>query len=158
MVHPKTRSSQGFATWLPAMMDAMLRTSWTHGAVLEVGGGHWSAVLSAYCHGIRQLTTVEADPEWHAFISQLANPWHLVYRELPPLTPAHYWDVALIDSFPASSRQPWIELLRDRVKVFVVHDVEDAGYGYDFAGFKVTHWPQLSPATAVLEPIPVEAA
>lgn len=145
MIPPKTLSSQGYATWLPAMMDCLLRT---RGPVLELGGGLWSPVLHAFCDRVRMLTTVEADLEWYGLLLPLANPWHLVYRELPEHCS---WDVALVDNAPGAERQPMIERLRGRCRFLVVHDCQDAGYCYDFSGFAVTEWTALSPATAVLE-------
>lgn len=144
MLPAKTLESQGYATWLPAMMDVLLRTQ---GSVLEIGGGLWSDVLHAFCANTRMLTTVESDPEWHGFLLPLANPWHLVYRELPP---ACVWDVVLLDSAPNFTRQPYLDSLRGRARYVVVHDVEDLGYGYNFTGWEVEHWVTLSPATAVL--------
>lgn len=143
MIPPKTLSSQGYATWLPAMMDCLLRTS---GPVLEVGGGLWSPVLHHYCDRIRMLTTVEGEPEWYGLLLSMANPWHLVYRELPAEC---CWDVALVDG-PTAERQPMIEALRGRARFIVVHDTQDAGYGFNFAGFQRTDWAGLSPATSVL--------
>ena len=146
MIPPKTLSSQGYATWLPAMMDCLLRT---RGPVLEVGGGLWSPVLHAFCDRIRMLTTVETDPEWYGLMLSLANPWHLVYAELPA---GCSWDVALVDG-PTAERQPMIEALRGRAKYIVVHDTQDGGYGWDFKGYTVSEWASLSPATSVLSAV-----
>lgn len=136
---------KGYCTWLPAMMDVLLRTD---GPVLELGGGHGTLLLRNFCEGVRPLLTVENDPDYFEVLSHLKSNYHKIKKEIPEVG---FWDVALVDSAPAASRQPYIEALRSRAKFIVVHDVQDPGYGYDFRGFvHVAMWDDLCPATAVL--------
>lgn len=129
------------------MFDTLLKTT---GPVLEIGGGYGSSPLAAYCHEYRQLTTVETDPFWYAYLLLGANPWHLVYPSLECLDPGAEWEVALVDNAPNTARQPAIEWLRGRCKYLIVHDVEHGeGYGYDFRGYHVERWGPM-PETAVL--------
>jgi hypothetical protein len=141
---PAKDTLRGYGTWLPAMFDAMLRTT---GPVLEIGGGHGTGILHAYCDGLRKLTTVEFDPNWRAQLEVFGSEWHAVLAEIPP----EEFDVALVDSAPATTRQPIIQQLTGRVKHIVVHDVDDPGYGYDFSRFRhIAMWNDLRPWTAVL--------
>lgn len=141
---PPKDSMRGYCTHLPALFDSLLKTT---GAVIEIGGGYSTAVIAAYCHQYRVLTTVETDQWWFGFLLSSANPWHLVVKEIPA---EGLWDVALIDG-PAETRQKAIEALRNRAKILVVHDVEhEEGYGYDFSGFDVERWGPM-PETAVLK-------
>lgn len=138
-----------YCTWLPAMLDALLRTA---GPVLEVGSGFGTPILRAYCSGYRSLTTVESHPRWLAELQKLPpDESHTILDKLPEIG---LWDVALIDSAPAFTRQPYIEQLRSRCRFLVVHDCEPGnfeGYGYNFAGFAhVALWNDLLPHTAVL--------
>ena len=82
---------------------------------------------------------------------QQANPWHLVYKDFSEIPPGATWDLALIDNAPGTARQPTLDLLRGKAKIIVVHDVESAGYGYDFTGYDVKVWGPM-PETAVLTP------
>jgi len=145
MMPPKD-TMRGFSTWLPAMMDALLKTT---GPVLEIGSGYGTPILAAYCDNYRLLTTIENDLFWYAHALIEANAWHLVYKSLEDIDPAACWDVGLVDNAPAAERMPIIERLRNRVKILVVHDAQDSGYGYDFSGFDVVRWGPM-PETAVL--------
>lgn len=142
-------SLRQFGTWLPAMFDVLLRTA---GPVLEVGSGFGTPILRAYCSGYRSLSTVESDPRWFAELQKLPpDPSHLIFDKLPDVG---FWDVALVDSAPPATRQPYINMLRDRCRFIVVHDCEPGnfqGYGYNFEGFShVAVWNDLLPHTCVL--------
>lgn len=142
-------SIRQYCTWLPAMMDVLLRTA---GPVLEVGSGFGTPILRAYCQGYRSLTTVETDPLWFAELQKLPiDRSHIIVDNLPEIG---FWDVALIDSAPAATRQPYINLLKSRCRFLVVHDTEPGnfeGYGYNFDGFvHAAKWNDLVPNTTVL--------
>lgn len=46
------------------------------------------------------------------------------------------WDIAFVDNKPGESRQSNIMKLKDKATFIIVHDTEEAGYGYDFSSFK----------------------
>lgn len=113
---PRAVSDSGWGSHLPYLRAA---AEMVEGPVLEVGAGIYSTPFVAQ----RGSVTVETDPRWAKWArSQGAD----VRSELP----SGSFGVALIDG-PEDTRAETIRALRGRVKVFVVHDTEHPGYGYE---------------------------
>lgn len=113
---PRAVTDSGWGSHLPYLQAAM---ELVDGPVLEVGAGLYSTPALSK----RTSVTVETDPRWAKWAkSQGAD----VRGDLPDGAFA----VALIDG-PEDTRAESIRALRGRVKVFVVHDTEHDGYGYE---------------------------
>ena len=73
--------------------------------------------------------------------------------------------IAFIDGSPEKYRQTMIEMLKDNVDYFIVHDTEEVAgnftypnfsYKYDFSGFKhVYHFKEAMPMTSILSNLDV---
>ena len=106
-------------SFLPWLKWALTQTS---GPVLELGGGYFSSpvVHEAFKFG-RSAVTYEYDPVWAHVLSE---------RFTQPITPDFElvadleWDVVLVDC-EGWNRLAFVEALRPRTKVFVIHDSQD---------------------------------
>lgn len=113
---PRVHTDPGWGSHLPYLKAA---AELVPGPVLEVGAGLYSTPFVAQ----RASTTVETDPKWADWAKSQG-------AEVRPELPQGHYAVALIDG-PEDSRTEAIEALRGRVSVFVVHDTEHDGYGYE---------------------------
>jgi hypothetical protein len=96
----------------------------TKGSVAEFGSGDGSTpYLREYCKDTeREFFTYDNSPEWcHTTGSTFVN-WSdaSLYRE---------YDVCLIDHAPGELRHEAIAILKDKVKIIVIHDSEPIGCG-----------------------------
>ena len=139
------------------------------GNVLEYGMGHHSThIMHVICQKQgRKLLSIEYSEEWMNKFIPYRNPSHeillfnedkLLNKEYPFFSDK--FAIAFIDGAPEKDRQTMIELLKDNVDYFIVHDTEEVvkgftypnfSYKYDFSGFKhVLHFDQAQPMTSVL--------
>lgn len=106
----------------------------TSGPVLELGCGFCSTEL---LHGLcaqRELLSLENNADWLCHFIDFRTSLHSVrlvetWDEAP--IDGRPWDVVLVDHAPAERRVVEIARLRKNAKFLVVHDTEDAGYGYE---------------------------
>lgn len=126
-------------THLPLLVAAVARTT---GDVLELGCGNYSTlVLHELCKALnRRLWTYDSDPAWLDQFMHLASDGHQLF----PVDKDH-WDSAAIhrpwgcafvdhagpDSGRGERRIVEIGRLAKWADAIVVHDTEEAGYGYE---------------------------
>lgn len=128
---------------------ALLLTAVAHtrGPILEMGAGDFSTpLLHAVCSNEKRLLlTVDTSLKTlHDFID-LKNSWHYfgyvpVYEDDWEANPNPElwnlvgndadWAVVFINHRPGTRRVQDIERLRSHAAIFVVHDTQEAGYGY----------------------------
>lgn len=105
------------------------------GPVLELGAGYGSTItLHAVCAAARRrLVTVEGQPAWAEQFRSLETADHRILSVNGDWTkiPVEDWAVVFVDHAPAEQRVVDIEQLADRCELMVVHDTEDAVYGYE---------------------------
>jgi hypothetical protein len=139
------------------------------GAVLEYGMGDNSSQIMHIICGMqgRELLSVETDKKWMDKFKKYKTDLHelicMSYDELGK------WDhklfkkkyaIAFIDGSSNISRQKFIEVIKDNVDYFIVHDTEEVAnnftypgfsYKWDFSGFKHQHHLQKGgPVTSLL--------
>lgn len=142
-----------YATHLPLLAACVAHTS---GPVLELGCGAYSTpLLHALCVG-RPLVTLENDAAWHTRFFHLARGQHtmkLIGGPWEEVGLGGPYDVALIDHSPPVRRVEEIVRLRGQVRLFVVHDTEHRGYGYEPVLTSFPHrveWQGYAPWTSVV--------
>lgn len=139
------------------------------GKVIELGVGAGSTYIFSWyaMHILKEgyVLSLETDSEWLEK-SKLISKNH-AYELVDNYTKYHWnvgyledtWELAFVDNAPGESRQSNILKLANKAKWIVVHDTEEAGYGYDFSGFKyVKTFKEHRPWTTVLsnfEEIPI---
>ena len=141
-------SVDAYTTHIAPLVTAVMQTD---GPVLELGCGDTSTpVLHAICAAQRRpLLSADTD---EAFISRFANlrsemhtfkfvpayvrrspdnpdgsAWDSVGQE----TPDGRWSVVFVDHRPGERRREDIARFADRADIVVVHDTEEASYGYE---------------------------
>lgn len=139
------------------------------GKVLEYGMGWNSTKIMHMICGMqnRQLLSVDTSELWFNRFTEFESDNHeLLYlseqeftKYEHPLFKEHY-SIALIDGSPGSARHKVVELLKDKVDYFVVHDTEEYAnnfryplftYEWDFSGFKHQyHLQKGGPATSLV--------
>jgi hypothetical protein len=115
---PET-ANPAVGSFMPYLRWAVERTT---GPVLELGGGYFS---SPYLHelftGGRPACTYEYDPKWaHELGLRFNQPITSHFDTVAPLE----WDVVLVDC-EGWNRREFLEALRAKTQVFVVHDSQD---------------------------------
>lgn len=145
---------EAYGTHQPVLIHLINETK---GGVIEFGMGVYSTPL---IHNLcdlqkRYALSVETDREWYNKFQQYKcllieperiNEYSFIKRE---------YSVALIDGNPLKFRQTFINIMKDKVDYFVVHDSEvgqhDELYDYDFSGFKnIYEFKDILPHTCVL--------
>ncbi len=152
----------GYATHLPALIDAVLRTT---GPVLELGAGEFSTPIlhELVAKRGRDLVTVEADDVWRGRFHALADGHpsdtsprrHVLAASLDELAGRlpDRWSVVLIDQAPAADRGPAVERFAPRADWLVCHDWGVSAYGWppDVMRWRSARlWSDLMPWTMVL--------
>lgn len=134
-----------YGTHMPVLATVL---AYTDGPVLEMGSGDFSTpLLHGMCSASKRiLHTCDTDRKWLGFFKYLENEWHKlfyvrVYDNDWDLNPKpHMWDaigkdmhwsVVFIDHRPGERRVGDVQRLRNNTDIFVVHDTENAGYGYE---------------------------
>lgn len=127
---PETlRGTLGAGSHIATLTQALLSTwSCMRGKVLELGMGWWSTpLLHGLCEwGAEELVSVDDDPAWAEALGAIyKRSWHH-FSVSPDIRDLHYhhWALAFVDSSPGDKRVDTILALKDRVSVFVAHDVE----------------------------------
>jgi hypothetical protein len=120
----------------------------TTGPILEMGAGDYSTpLLHAVCSkDKRYLLSTDTDQGWLSLFTDLENDWHKfqyvnVYEDDWSINPKpHLWDaiggdthwaMVFIDHRPGERRIVDVERLRNNTDIFVIHDTETEGYGYE---------------------------
>jgi hypothetical protein len=152
----------GYATHLPALIDAVLRTT---GPVLELGAGEFSTPIlhELVAKRGRPLFTVEADDVWrsrfHALVdghpADHSKRMHILADSLesPGLQLPERLSVVLIDQAPAAERGVAVERFAGRADWLVCHDWGVAAYRWpaDVMRWRSARlWSDLMPWTMVL--------
>jgi len=145
---------EAYGTHQPVLIHLINETK---GNVLEFGMGVYSTPLIHFLCALQKrfVLSVETDKQWydkfhHEYVSILIEPEKLDKCYTININ----FSVALIDGNPLKFRQKFIELMKDNVDYFVVHDTEPQWkelYGYDFSHFKnVFRFKEILPETTVL--------
>jgi hypothetical protein len=113
-----------YGTHFQALAAAITISS---GDVLELGCGHYSTPLLHELCRYRKLISYETDPEWLKPFLYLSCSWHTFVSQIP----LDKWSVVFVDNAPAERRIPDILSLRERTRLFVVHDTESSVYDYN---------------------------
>lgn len=105
--------------------------------VLEMGMGDSSTpFLHQYCmDNHRRLLSVDNTEEWTVKFKQFETGQHVVSTQNWETaewlrTVKQPWSVALVDHAPGERRIVDIELLKDSAQILVLHDTEEASYGW----------------------------
>ena len=128
-----------YGTHREALLGALWYTRASRGPVLECGAGDFStALLHEVCAAQRRrLVTLETDQMWLSHFSHFMSPDHIL-QLVTTWDVDGFWDVALVDSNPVTSRKFIVTALAKRTKYIVVHDTEPANaheYCYDLDKF-----------------------
>lgn len=110
------------------LLILVMEASKDMGDVLELGCGLGSTVL---LHGLcdlqgRCLCSLDIEDTWLRIFRRYKTPWHTFrkvnnWRNLPEYK--QDWGLVFVDQSPITDRGPTIKMLRERTKVFVLHDV-----------------------------------
>lgn len=134
-----------FGTHIAPLMTAVV---YTQGPILEMGAGDFSTpLLHAICSATKRLLfTLDTDRKRLELFHDLATPWHQlqyvpVYEDDWQLNPKpskwdeigekEHWAVVFVDHRPGERRIVDIQRLRSHTDVFVIHDTQEPGYGYE---------------------------
>jgi hypothetical protein len=144
---------QGIAnhgTHFPALATIVANTQ---GPILEMGCGDYSTpLLHALCAPTQRfLVSTDADPRWVLLFLDYQRSWHRF--QFVPAYEQHdgrntlwysvgqnawdavgndvHWSIVLVDQSPGLRRVIDIERLRSHTDIFIVHDTQDSGYGYE---------------------------
>jgi len=149
--HQKLRDGiSAYGTHFPALATIVANTQ---GPILEMGCGDYSTpMLHALCAPTkRMLVSTDVHQSWLSLFLDLQRSWHTfayvpAYEKQDQRNNIWYcvgqdawdsigqdihWSVVLIDHSPGLRRVVDIERLRKNTDIFVIHDTEDARYGYD---------------------------
>ena len=125
---PKQCEAMAWGSHMPMLLMAL---GATHGAVLEIGVGHFSTPHLHYlCAGMnRSLVSVEQDKDWHDEFeatygrTSLHSFRHGEYMDVLPELAKLPWSVVFIDHSPGGkARSDVFELFIDLAEFVVVHD------------------------------------
>jgi hypothetical protein len=160
-------SLQPWASHQPILIHTL--NTIKEGKVLEYGMGWNSTPLMHIICGMqgRELISVDTDENWFNKFTGYENENHKIFRI--PEQELGKWDhklfkekysIAFIDGTNNLSRQKFIDVIKDNVDYFVVHDTEEAArnfkypgfsYKWDFSGFRcVYHLERGGPASSLL--------
>ena len=121
-----------YATHQQLLVRTALKTT---GTILELGSGWYSTpVLHEIATAMgRRLITVDNDPEWLATFEVMRSDLHelISVSSWDQFKPAEHYGMAFVDHAPGERRSIEMNRLRGRVDVFVIHDTEAAGYGFE---------------------------
>jgi len=127
----------------------------TKGNIIEFGMGFYSTHLLHWYGKLanRYVLSVETDTIWFGQYDCnkiLITPERIKEYDFTKMN----FSVALIDGTPNEFRQKFIEVMKDRVDYFVVHDTDEEWkdiYKYDFSMFNdVYHFRDIKPNTSIL--------
>lgn len=143
-----------WGTHVPLLAAAVAATTLP---VLELGSGRFSTVLLAAVAATgRRVVTADADATWlDALRPFVLSPRHEFqhvtdWDEAIERFAAETWGVVLVDHWPQDRRGRDLARLAERSELFVLHDSQDAGCGYQFACFPfVAHDDRFFPRTSV---------
>jgi hypothetical protein len=113
-------------------------------------------MLHAMCAATgRRLLTLDGDPVWAVRFTSFRSETHRVevVSDWEAAIPEEAWAVVFVDHAPAERRVHEIARLREACELMVVHDTEDARYGYEPIFQKFTHrvdYKRMSPWTSLL--------
>jgi hypothetical protein len=124
---PKQCEAMAWGSHMPMLLMAL---GSTHGAVLEIGVGHFSTPHLHYlCGGMnRRLVSVEQAKDWHdefkiTYEASFHSFRHGEYMDVLPGLAELPWSVVFIDNSPGGkARSDIFELFIDRAEYVVVHD------------------------------------
>ncbi len=130
----------GYISHLPVLGAVLAKLS---GPVLELGAGNGSTPLVHYMSAAsgRYVLTAESDDAWLGKFRHYHYPGRHDFRIVRggetvtehiegwvkfcvAAAKSHYWSVCFVDQAPGEARVPCIEVLKNRVSAFVVHDFE----------------------------------
>lgn len=144
-----------YSTHVPVLAAAVAAAR--PGPVLELGAGSFSTpLLHAICQATgRRLLTLDGDSNWAARFTEFRSETHRVEvaSDWDAAIPDDVWAVVFVDHAPAGRRVHEIDRLREACELMVVHDTEDARYGYEevFAKFAFrVDYTRLRPWTSLL--------
>lgn len=107
----------------------------TNGPILELGSGWYSTPI---LHEIaaaqnRVLITVDNNNEWLLKFEHLRSPIHslVAVSNWDEFVPGHEFGLVFVDHAPAGRRAVDIRRLVEFTSLFVCHDTEAGGYGYE---------------------------
>lgn len=123
-----------YGSHLPYLLKACLETK---GNILELGAGLFSTpMLNALSRSQdRKVLTLENFKRWYRWFSIYESKNHQVQfvKDWDSCEVLGEWDVVLVDMTPDKYRSEFINKLKDRAKIFVIHDsdsIYDKQYGY----------------------------
>lgn len=126
-------------THRPVLCEAILRTT---GPILELGmGDNSTPPLHEVSETGRRVCSYDHDATWTARYSELRSDNHQIKHVMSwddcPIESTR-WAVALVDHSPNERRTVDITRLAEHADVVVVHDTQDATFGYEtvFDAFK----------------------
>ena len=125
--------ASGYGSHRPALCEAVVRTA---GPILELGMGDTSTLaLHAVAEACgRLVASYDHETSWVERYIRLRSDHHRIESvaswDQCPIESIR-WSVALVDHAPAKRRKIDIARLADHADVIVVHDTEEAAYGYD---------------------------
>jgi hypothetical protein len=83
----------------------------------------------------RPLVSIETDASWLGRYADLENKDHQFHHvqdwDSAEIIDRGEWDVAFVDHAPGNRRVPEIRRLMKNTRLIVIHDTEDAGYGFE---------------------------
>jgi len=136
MVTGRKLGDGNWGTHMPVLVTAVMNTN---GPVLELGCGDYSTpLLHAICMAQnRYLLTTESDKQWQSLFLDLdienRHDFRLVknFDDWDNVGGDKHWSVIFIDHAPYNRRILDIKRLRNNTEIFVIHDAEQPGYGYE---------------------------
>lgn len=148
-----TWGDEAYGTHQPVLIHLINETK---GSVIEFGMGFYSThMIHFLCWKQRRLSlSIETENEWFNKYPQynrmLIIPERIKEYDFLDIK----FSVALVDGNPLKFRQEFINIMKDNVDYFVVHDTEPQWkelYYYDFSGFKnVFVFDEILPNTTIL--------
>jgi len=148
----KKEGLNGYATHQPCLHWCLNKTG---GNVIELGSGETSTgFISKLCSDSRTFISLETnglfylsnkDKEWIKFVKVAS------ITEIESILKNNTFGVVFIDHAPGEHRQTCIEIVKNSSDYVVVHDTEEAGYGYDFSMYKYKYtFEYYRPFTTIL--------
>ena len=123
-----------YATGLPPLASVIINTT---GPVLELGVGDYSTLLlHELCKNRRKLISIELESEliWIRQYCDLISDFHVIesvesWSDCPYLQ--QFWDVVFVDCKTGEDRVKIIQILIDKVNIFIIHDSDQPTYNYE---------------------------